>query len=291
MIFDYARLNISYFIHKKEYIEVFDVQGNKSNYVPQGLAYSEKYDIVLQSSYSSKHDVSMIYVTNFKTGKFLKELKLIEADDTENTSHVGGIAICENRVWITNDNEINEYDLEEILETENDYIKSIKNAKLFNGGDFCAYNNGILWVGEFFLKPFYNVIDDNPLLMGYKVEEKIDYSKPEYIISLPKMIQGMTITSNDEFVFTSSYTNLIKSNLSIYKNVLVDENEYYELNGIKIPYYKFDKSNLIKNIKLPPMAEGIFNVDDEFYILFENSSNKYFFAFPKIDKVIKYKIK
>ena len=44
---------------------------------------------------------------------------------------------------------------------------------------------------------------------------------------------------------------------------------------------------ILKSIKLPPMAEGIFYKDNEIYILFENSADKYFFAFPKITKIIK----
>ena len=60
------------------------------------------------------------------------------------------------------------------------------------------------------------------------------------------------------------------------------------LNGNDIPYYKFTKNNLDKKIKLPPMAEGMFNIDDNIYILFENSSDTYFYAFPKLRKIIKF---
>ena len=71
---------------------------------------------------------------------------------------------------------------------------------------------------------------------------------------------------------------------------LLFHNEKYNLNGVDIPYYKFSKSNLIKNIKLPPMAEGIFYINNELYILFENSSNTYFYAFKKLKKIIKLNI-
>lgn len=290
LILDYVRLNISYLIHKNTYTEEFEIQGNTSNYVPQGLAYSNKYNIVLQTSYNSKHNVSMLYVIDFETGKLIKDLKLIEIDDNDNINHVGGITTDENTVWITNDYEVNEFNLDEIVNTENDYIKSIKNTKLPNRGDFCDYNNNILWIGDFFLNPFYKVPDDNPLLMGYNLENELDYSTPDYIVSLPKMVQGMAITEDNKFIFTSSFTNLIQSNLSIYDNVLEDNPEYYNLNGKEIPYYKFDNTNLIKNIKFPPMIEGLFIKNNLLYILFENSSDTYFYAYPKIHKIIKYDI-
>lgn len=291
LLLDYARLNVSYLLIKNKYLEVFDVQGNSSNYVPQGLAYSKTYNVALQTSYNSKHEVSMLYVIDFETGKLLKELKLIEIDDSNNINHVGGITTDETTVWITNDYEVNEYSLNDIINTENDYIKSTKNTKLPNRGDFCLYHENILWIGDFFLNPFYKVLDDNPLLMGYNIENhetEIDYSVPNYIISLPKMVQGMIITKDNKFAFTTSFTPFIKSNLSFYNNVLEEKPSTYNLNGKDIPYYKFTKNNLDKNIKLPPMAEGMFNIDNEIYILFENSSDTYFYAFPKLRKIIKF---
>ena len=290
LILDYARLNVSYLINKNKYVEIFDVQGNLINYVPQGLAYSEKYNVAFQTSYNSNHNVSMLYVIDFESGNLLKQLKLIEVDGTNNTNHVGGITTDDNIVWITNDYEVNEYSIEEIMNTENDYIKSQKNTKIPNRGDFCLYHENILWIGDFFLNPFYKVPDNNPLLMGYNIENieiELDYNTPNYIISLPKMVQGMVVTPDNKFVFTTSFTPFIKSNLIFYSNVLDEKPETYNLNGKEIPYYKFSKKNLEKNIKLPPMAEGMFNIDNNLYILFENSSDTYFYAFPKLRKVIK----
>ena len=289
-LLNYARLNIRYLIHKKEYIDTFAIQGNTSKYVPQGLAYSDKYNIVLQTSYNGKHDVSRLYIIDFKTGELIKSLNLIEFDDSSNNRHVGGIATDNETVWITSDYEVNEYSLSEIIDTKSDYIKTTKNTKLPIRGDFCYYSNNTLWIGDFFLKPFYTVPDDNPLLMGYNLNNVLDYSKPDCIISLPKMVQGMTITPDNKFVFTSSFTYLMNSRLSIYNNVLEGESEYYNLNGRDVPYYKFNKSNLVKKITLPPMAEGLFNIENDLYILFESSSDNYSFAFPKVKKVIKYTI-
>ena len=291
LIIDYIRLNISYSINKNKYIDTIKVRGNTNKYTPQGLTYSDKYDIVLQTSYNSKHNVSKLYVSNFSTGKLLKELELRNIDNTDNNTHVGGITTDNNTVWITSDYEVNEFNLEEIITTNNTYIKSINNIKLPNRGDFCTYNNNILWIGDFFLNPFYPVPDNNPLLMGYNLNNKIDYSTPDYIISLPKMVQGMAITPDNKFIFTSSFTNLIKSELSIYDNVLKTSPSTYIINNKNIPYYKFDNNTHIKTLKLPPMAEELFYRDNNLYILFENSSDTYFYAYPKMNKIIKLNIK
>ncbi len=290
LIIDYARLNINYYLEKNIYTKTFDVRGNTNNYVPQGLAYSKEYDIILQTSYNSKHTVSMLYVTDYKTGKLIKKLKIKETNNNDNINHVGGITTNEDKVWITNDYEINEYNLSNIINTNKDYIKSISNKKIPNRGDFCLYHNNILWIGDFFLNPFYKVPDSNPLLLGYNYNKKINYKDPSYVISLPKMIQGMAITDDNKFIFTSSFTNLINSKLTIYDNVLKEKNSYYKINNKLVPYYKFNNNNLINTLKLPPMAEGLFYKDDYLYILFENNSDTYFYAYPKIDKIIKLNI-
>lgn len=286
-IINYLRINISYILNKKDYIETFDVQGNKSKYVPQGLCYCDKYNIALQTSYNSNGKASMLYITDIEKNTLIKSLKILNSDGRVSTSHVGGIATDSSKVWITSDYEVNEFNLDFILNSDEDIIKPVKSSKLPIRGDFCTYNNGTLWIGDFFLNPFYKVPNNNPLLLSYPIEEIIDYNKPDYAISLPKMVQGLAITDNNEFVFTRSFTYLIKSDLVIYNNLKKETNAKYNINGYSVPYYKPSKSDLIKRKKLPPMAEGLFYLNNHLYILFENSSDKYNFALPKMNKVIK----
>ena len=284
----YARIYISYRINQSDYIDSIATQGNVGEYVPQGLEYSAKYNIAMQTSYNANHEVSMLYITDMESGKLLKSLKLMKEVDTPNTNHVGGITTNDDKVWITNDYEISEYSLEEIFTTTNNSIKSIKTSELPNRGDFCKYKNTTLYIGDFYLKPFYPVPDDNPLLMAYDVKEDINYKEPKYIMSLPKMVQGMEITKENEFIFTESFTYLIKSKMEVYSSPLNARADKYTLNGKEYPYYIFGKTNLRKTIKLPPMAEGLFYKDSSLYILFESSSDKYKMAFPKMPNIIKY---
>ena len=275
-VLDYIRINIRYFITKNNYNEVFKVYGNRNKYVPQGLTYSSSYDVVLQTSYSS--DVSKVFITDFKKNKLVKELKLINRDGSNSTKHVGGIATDNNKVWISNDYELDVYDLSEMFNTSKDSIKPIEEIKLPIRGDFCYYADGVLWIGEFYLKPFYDVEGGVPKLNGYKLDSDIDYNKPDYSLSLPKAVQGMVVFPNGEVGFTQSFTYLVNSNLSIYKDNLFDGKS-------------FNKKNKIKTIKLPPMAEGMFYRDGYLYILFESSTDKYSLADPKMDRVIRYDVK
>ena len=265
--FNYARLIISYNKQKSISTESFDVNGKQGSYVPQGITYSTKYNCILQTAYSKK-DVSMLYVTDFESGKLLKALKLYKHDNSKNMNHVGGITTNDDKVWITSDFEINEYNLDDIMRTEQDSIKSEKDFKLRNRGDFCLYNDNTLWIGDFYLKFLYELPEKKPLLMGYNLTENIDYEKPDKIMQLPNMVQGMAITSDNKFVFSRSYSGILKSNISVY-----------------------EKETLIKNTKIPPMAEGIFIKDDFLYVLYESCSDTYQTAYPKIDKILKYDMK
>ena len=291
LIMNYIRLTAHYFINPYNLKETYEVQGNKKNYVPQGLAYSNKYNIALQTSYNSKHNVSMVYITDLKKNKVIKKLKLKELDNTDNVNHVGGIATDNETVWIANDYEVNEYKLEDMLKTKKDYIQSIKNTHLTIRGDFCFYKDNTLWIGDFFLKPFYKVPNDTPLVMSYNTEKEIDYNTPEAIISLPKMVQGMVITEDNKFIFTHSFTNLIHCKMTLFDYVLEEKTDTYSLNGKEIPYYHFTEGNKLNSIDLPPMAEGFYQKGKKLYILFENSSDTYWFALPKMNKVMSMNIK
>ena len=285
LLLNCIRINITYQLQKDIFKDSFKIYGNTNHYVPQGLAYSNKYNVILQTSYNGKHEVSKLYIIDFKTGKLYKELSLKEIDESDNINHVGGVATDGETVWITNDYEVNEYSLDEIINTNNNYIKSKKNTKLPIRGDFCYYKDSSLWIGDFFLSPFYKVPNNTPLLMKYNINN-IDYNNPELVISLPKMVQGMTITDDNKFIFTRSFTFLINSDLVIYNNVLEEKNDIYEINNNKIPYYHFTDKNKEKNIKLPPMAEGLFYKDKKLFILFENSSDHYKLAIPKNNNMI-----
>ena len=263
-IINYARINIYYFIHKDKYIEYSKIEGNLDNYAPQGLAYSSKYNVILQTSYNKNKKASMLYITDFTTKKKIKKLKLKKSNNKINNNHVGGIATDNNKVWITSDYQINEYNLEEIMNTKNNYIKSTSDKKLPNRGDFCTYKNNILWIGSFHIKLFY---PEDPILHGFKVSKNINYEKPDYEYDIPWLVQGMAITDDNKFIYSQSFTPFHLSTISIY-----------------------DKNKLIKEIKIPPMSEGIFYKDNEIYICFESSATRYFYADPKIDKILKIKV-
>lgn len=272
LLINYIRININYNKYKNN--GTYTIQGTNGYYRPQSITYSDKYNVIIQTSYNKKHKTSKIYITDFNTGKLIKELELYKEDNSINNTHVGGITTNNDKVWITGDYEISEYNLEEILSTQSTNIKAISTNKLKNRGDTCTYSNNILWIGDFYLYPIYKVPNNKPLLLGYNVDS-INYNNPNYSIIIPKMVQGIIVTDNN-IIISQSYTYLINSKLRIY--------------NINNNTKKLDNSNLDKTITLPPMAEGMFIKDNDIYILFESNSNSYKGAYPKIKKILKISI-
>ena len=154
-ILNYIRINIEYIKYKNN--GTLNINGINDYYIPQSITYSDKYNVIIQTSYNKKHKASKIYISDFNTGNLIKELELLREDNNINNTHVGGIATDNTKVWITGDYEINEYSLDDIINTTDNTIKAISTKKLKNRGDTCTYNNNILWVGDFYLYPIYKV--------------------------------------------------------------------------------------------------------------------------------------
>lgn len=291
-LLDYLSMNVGYLMTRKNYQEEnLKVVGNKDHYVPQGLTYDEKSQIVLQTSYHKKHDISRIYISDFTDGEFVKSLDLYDSNLKPITGHVGGITTNGEKVWITSDSTIWEFLLEDILMGK-DRVSSIIENELPIRGDFCTYYDGELYIGDFFQKIFWSVENDTPLLLVYPVEDSIDYQKPTKIASIPGTVQGMVITPEHDFYFTHSYTFLNPSKLSVYSNVFDKyTDDTYRLGKEEIPYYHFQEDDLENTITLPSMAEEFFYKDGRLYLLFESSCDSYRLAFPKIHHILSYKIK
>jgi len=290
-IIDYGTINIDYLINKKDYEKSFLVQGINDKLVPQGLTYSSKYNVVLQSSYSDDGKNSILFVINYDNGELIKSLKLMNETGYFIDSHSGGLTTDNDKVYITSNYRLEEYSLEDIMKTNDNYIKAISSSELNNRGDFCLYHDNYLWIGEFHFRYYDSIPGGKPLLFGYDMTNFNNYDIPNYVIALPNMVQGMDILPDGSFVFSRSFSYLIFSHINIYKNVIEEDTDNsYQVKGTKVPYYEFNKNNKIKEIKIPPMAEGMFYKDNYLYIMFESGSSKYWKAIPKIRNIIKYKI-
>lgn len=273
-LLNYVKILILYKLNKN-ITSTYIINGIDDKYVPQGLAIYEDSKMILQTSYNAKGKVSKLYLTDMDTNSLVKELDLFLPTNEPNTGHVSGLALSQSKVWISNNYLLEEYDLDEILTTNDSKIIAKKEYKLKNRGDFCFYKNGILWIGDFYLYPIYKVPTNKPLLLGYEVSQNIDFEKPIYKIEIPSLVQGMTMDDNNNIIFSKSYSNFLNSRIVVYENQTKNANEY-----------KLDKESLIRKFVIPPMSEGLVFNNNKLYILFESGSSKYVHAFPKVKNLL-----
>ena len=94
------------------------------------------------------------------------------------------------------------------------------------------------------------------------------------------------LTDDNNFVFSRSFTYLVNSKLTTYKNVLDENAEVITINDKEVSYYEFADKYKLEEQSLPPMSEGMFYNDGKAFILFESNSSHYIPAVPKIKKII-----
>lgn len=288
-IIDMIFLCINYSLNEKNFEKGFKMVKLNEYYNPDGVVYSKKYNVVLQAAYNSKMGYSSILVLDASSGRIKKELRVRNNDNTAYTKRILGIATDDTRVWITSKYEISELLLETIINTSEEYVNSYSRDAVINKADFCYYYDGNLWVGEYYLKHFEDVKNEDALLMSFDVNNK-NYSLPNTVVTLPSMVRSIAFV-NREFAVVRSFNSFITSNLSFYKIPLGHQSEYYNIDGNQIPLYHFDKDTITNKFSLPPRAKGLyFDSDNYLNISNENASKEYFYAFPKIDYYLKYYI-
>lgn len=160
--------------------------------------------------------------------------------------------------------------------------------------DFIKYNNDILWIGEYYYYPIYQLdktknkdrLNNKSLLVGYT-----NNLEPKYAYYIPDKSQGIAWDSNNNLIISSSFWSFESSNIKIYTNPLEINNisnEYIKINNKKINVSYINNKNLLKKYTIPPMAEGITIINNELYIIFESASNLYKYYTPyQTDKIYK----
>ena len=195
-----------------------DHVGRGQPWVPQGLAYLERRDELLVTSYDpeSAEPRSRLTVVDNQTGDELKHVDLggqlfegpvgqVGVGDAPN--HVGGVEAHGDDVWVTSTvgeppdqtSQIYRYSQQDIDDARPGETVRPKEIVDTDASSYVTYADGKLWVGQYRTDP-----DDEPKLYGYDVADdgSIDTESPE-VHQTPTNIQG-AVVRDDEFVFAQS---------------------------------------------------------------------------------------
>lgn len=255
---------------------------------PQGLAIiHHKYVIISAYSKSKTYD-SVLWVLDFKTGRFIKTIAL------NNIDHVGGITYDDDfdRLWVATINQYQRAQVQSISlkEIEKYNFKKQKKPIKFEHAtnlaapiktSYLTYHNHKIYVGYFDKihggQLFSYYLDKKGLFKKNKAED--DFAFPDENWSTYSQIQGISFDKKN-ILLSESYGDF-NSQLLIFRNKL-DK-----------PGYNLDPGNADKIIILPPYLEQIVGKDGEIYLLFESATALYRQNpnLMQMDRVVKLKVK
>ncbi len=269
-----------------------------SDFVPQGLAYSDHLDKVLICGYMNTEGNSRIYVIDPVSGETEKYVSLIEVDGDDYTGHCGGIATFEGNAWVVSGKYARRLPLDTLKNAENG--SSVQFVDRFNTGTRASYancSNGILWIGEYHKDGNDYVTEDshhltspngekmsawtcgyvlesgNPQGFSYNGKSK-DIVAPDFILETESMCQGFTQLPDGRFV-TSISGKITKSELNFYENVLNGEADgTVEVAGKDVNLYFLDGAVKTDSLKALPRSEGVDVYNGKLLVLYESGCRK-----------------
>ncbi len=284
----------------KEFSPAFTVPGLYEGVIPQGICYNALLDsYIISNYYEDGAFPSVLTIINAKTGKFEKALFLQYDDGTDYKGHGGGIACSDEYIYISSDGQCFTLSLETIIKAENySSAKFESNFKLSTKGSFAAFNDDILWFGDFIEsdkqerekaqliktldsgETFYAFCEGYMLENGLPKFKNINSTQtgyiPDYYIAIPEQVQGMAFSKTGSIIFSTSYGRKNNSTLYIYDDIFISERVgTVDIDGKIINLLACSNENLTQKITALPMSEGMTQSKYGVTLIFESGAEKY----------------
>lgn len=299
------------------------IAGLAQGLVPQGLTYYMKKDWLLTISYVDDGiRPGTITVTDRTTGKLVKSVVLYNTDGTPYTGHAGGITVSRDHGWVASENYLFSFNLSDLAEAENNgEIQFTRQIPLPVEAAYTVYDEGILWVGEFYEASSYPTDPSHHIenrdgdmhyawMIGFNLERNNDMldeahwdgtpehnAVPDYVLSTTGKVQGAIIqkSARNGIKLSTSYGRANDSLLYRYEYPLKeDPHSYATVEGKEIPIWFLDghTAKPRQSIEAIPMPEGIVEVQKELYVVFESGADKYRYTttYP-MDRMLKIDMK
>ena len=280
------------------------VPGTWTDYVQQGFDHLEDGTFIVSARHK-KDDNAAIFIMGEEEEETLCELK--NPDGTPYISHAGGVTHYKDWIYIATDNHVDKkgdkYCTHDNCDTDLDMFllsdvmdgdgiaTQVGSITIPNRLAYASIYGNTLYAGAFYREKtkyitpeFHHATtpagDENTaLMMVYTMDEttgKPVSALPDMCYSTTSSVQGMCITGAGNIVLSTSW-GLNASHLYSY-DVSKASSGTISLNGQDTPLYYLDSACLIKDLRTPPMAEGILWLDGRVYILTESASTKYLFG-------------
>lgn len=278
----------------------FVIPGLGDGFVPQGITFDEKSTFYLICGYMNNDEAARIYMVDPETNDF-SYISLNDVKGNPDKSHICGIATYGRFAFVTTGEKVNVFRLSEINNPDYDTATPIDSFDSDNIPAFCYVVNDNLYVGEFYRAKTYRtpeshhiqtedgeyqmavmtVFDANELTSALSSKGAIEDVAPIAAYSIRSGAQGMCILKGGQICISSSW-GLSTSHVTIYddpmKSNLTSDSTFITESGEEVPLFYLDQLSLLKDFKLPAMAEELTIDGDKVLVMNESASNKYFFG-------------
>lgn len=278
--------------------------GVEENYVPQGLARGAGNGWLYVSAYDGDGKQASVIMVLDGDGLLIAEYFLHHADGSIFTGHVGGIAVTEDVLYVSagsdadGDYIIAEFSLAELAVSGAQDLRITRTVAVPIGASWLSYADGILWVGNFYLKGSYDlgkIFDfttksaDGKAYGGYAaaydlsasevkaltVAEGEPYAIPDFVLATPDRVQGF-VCEDGVIALSLSYGRKNNSTIVFHTVDMTKPDRTLALDGRSYPFTVLDSRNQRASVTAMPMTEGLAPAGDgRLLVLFESGANKY----------------
>ena len=270
--------------------------------IPQGMGRCEDSGLIYLSAYYKTDAVpSVITVLDEESGAFRAEYRLYYADGSPFVSHVGGLAVAGDWLYVSAklDND-GSYSVAVLplaeLPAEGSHDITVEHiVSLPVSPSFLNYSQDILWVGNFYYPPAeYNLSsgmdfctqtadgDFGCYILGYDLHggplggDTGTAPVPDYVLVAPDRIQGMVFCDDGTVLLSQSYGRKNNSTLLRYDLDLDQADSSVPVGDSQVPAAILDSRVLREAITAMPMTEALCtDRDGTVLVLFESGAMAY----------------
>ncbi len=277
----------------------------EQGFVPQGMdVWEEKQWLIISGYFPKESDIptSMLFALDMQTGAMVAEYALYNADGSNHTGHVGGVAVTEKNLFLSNGGKLLRIELSQLTASAPSGSLQIRESlPVPVKASFCNFSAGILWVGDFYIPNSsnnqtpqwrwltspsgtayqgwcvgYRLSDTENQLAADAYSQSEGYWMPDYILAIDQKTQGFTVLEDGSMVLSHSYGRKNDSTLAIYRPVLQTEpHMQITLGSRSLPVWFLDADTRSSLYTVLPMTEGVCSTGDRLLVLFESGAKMY----------------
>ena len=289
------------FLRKSERFAL--VPGLSENIVPQGIGRNPETGYTYISSYFNESGKASVISVLDEKGRFVAEYHVYNKNGTPFTGHMGGICVTEDYIYFSGPSvgdyySVAEFALKDLPLNGSHNITIDSTVTLPIHSSYLFYDDGILWVGTFYLAGSYDLgkyfnfktsNSDGGTYGGYAaafvldgeekrltVKDGENYAVPSHVLATPDKVQGFAY-KDGKVCLSKSYGRNNNSTLEYFKIDLGKADKSITVDGKSYPTVVLDSKNRTKTVTAMCMTEGItLDKNGKVMVLFESAAKKYY---------------